>query len=196
MIRFNTPVPTHGKIYLRLGRKVRRIIRVRAALIAFLICLASVASPPKLGAQIAALTIGAAIQSLTALVKELENGAQVLIQQGNTALAQQQMLAPGILNQLIGQLSDTYKGRLDDTFEKVGTAQANLANDISNVLVQVENIEKGTATDAQTTIYKMQGGINQILNRLPLTKHEPVFYGMMVRDINSEIPKKGIDFEL
>jgi hypothetical protein len=169
-----------------------RALAVACALIA----LTFVPISPASHAQIEALTIGAAIQSLSDLANQLENAAQSLIQQGNTALAQQQMLAAGILKQLINQLSTTYKGRLDDTFEKLGTAQSNVANDVSDVLSTVKRLEKGTTEDAQATIYKMQGGVNQILNKLPLVSHEPIFYGMLVHDIYSPIPKKGFDLEL
>ena len=146
-------------------------------------------------AQLAAATIGSAIQNIQDLAKQLEDGAQVLLQQGNIALAQQQMIAAGILKQLVTQLSETYKGRLDDTFEKVGVAQSNVATDIQGALGQVKDIETKTAFDAQNSIYQLQGSINQILNKLPLVGHDPAFYGMVVHDVYAELPKTGVDLE-
>jgi hypothetical protein len=175
-----------------LGPAMRKILAVVVLICSFL---PSEMSPPA-SAQIAGLTIGAAIQSLTDLVKELENGAQALIQQGNTALAQQQMLAAGIMQQLINQMSDTYKGRLDDTFQKIGITQGNVAGDVTNVLKNVGQIEHATAADAQNIVYQLQGGVNQIIKELPFVSREPVFYGMLVYDIYSQIPKKGFDLEL
>lgn len=168
----------------------------RLVLLFFFLAFSSMAGWTPAKAQLGALTIGAVIQNIGELAKQLENGAQALLQQGNTALAQQQMLAAGILRQLVSQLDETYKGSLDKTFDKLGTAQSNLATDVTQVLQQVAGIEKKTASDAQATVYQMQTSVNQLLNKLPFTSREPVFYGMMVHDIYAEIQKKGVDLEL
>lgn len=170
-------------------RAVRRIV-LFLSIFAMIFGAAQVAR-----AQLAALTIGSAIQNIGELAKQLEDGAQALVQQGNTALAQQQMLAAGILRQLVLQLSDTYKGRLDDTFSSIATAEANVVNDVEGVLEDVSALEGKTATDAQEIVYKMQGGMNQIINKIPLVSRDPVFYGMIVRDAFSEIPRQGFDLE-
>ncbi|MDX0760535.1 hypothetical protein GOD62_32565 [Sinorhizobium medicae] len=171
-------------------KMVKRVVLILSLLAVFW------GSPQQTRAQLAALPIGSVIQNIGELAKQLEDGAQALIQQGNTALAQQQMLAAGILRQLVLQLSETYKGSLDATFSSLAGAEANVVNDVESVLDDVANLEGKTATDAQEIIYKMQGGVNQIINKIPFISHDPVFYGMIVHDAFSEIPKEGIDLEL
>lgn len=145
---------------------------------------------------LAALTVGSVIQNIESLVRQLETSAHALLEQGNNALAQQQITAAGILRQFALQLSDIYKGRLDDTFDKFAAAQGNIAMDVQKVLANVGGLEQKSAEDVQKTVYQMQGSVNQILRTLPLTTHQPVFYGMVVHDIYSEIARKGIDLEL
>lgn len=142
-----------------------------------------------------AVTIGMVIQGLKDLAKQVEDGAQVLLQQGNTALAQQQVLAAGSIKALVEQLSETYKGRLNDTAAKVAIGQGNLADDVNEIIKNVQLIEKNTATDARKTIYQLQGSINQIVGRLPFISRSPVFYGMLVYDVSSPFPTQGFDLE-
>jgi hypothetical protein len=147
-------------------------------------------------AQVGALTVGALMSNLTDLAQQLDESAQALLEQGNSAVAQQQMLAAGILRQLVTQLGDTYKGSLDLTFDKISTTQSNVATDITDILTQTKGLESKTATDLQGTVYKLQGGVNHLIGELPFTSKNPAFYGMIVHDIYSDLPKTGIDLEL
>lgn len=148
---------------------------------------------PLLGAS---TTIGQFIQGLEELVNTIENAAQNLLQQGNTALAQQQMLAAGILRQFLFEFRDSYRDSLAVTFEKISNTQSNIEGDTRKMLAAVHDLEKGTASDVQKAVYQLQGAANQIIKTLPFTSHAPVFYGMMVHDIYSELPQKGYDLEL
>lgn len=147
------------------------------------------------GAAATALTISALIDSLKSLAASLTADAASLIQQGNADLGQQQMLAAGSLTALANQLSDVYKGRLNDTATAAGVFQGNLANDAAGILRLAQGIEHQTATDAHSTVYQLQGSVNQILSRLPFSSRRPVFYGMQVYDVASAFPNKGYDLE-
>lgn len=163
---------------------------------AFFLCTLVLCFPLSGKAQLAALTIGSVIQNISELAKQIENGAQALIQQGNSALAQQQMLAAGILRQLVVQLNENYKGRLDDTFESLAGAQSNVVGDLDNLLNDVRGLESKAAKDVNAAVYKMQGSMNQLLNKIPFVRSEPAYYGMIVHDAFSELPKAGYDIEM
>ncbi len=71
----------------------------------------------------AAATIGSVVGGVRELIKELENSAQSLIEQGNNAAAQQQMLLSGILTKLLDQLLVNYGTALDKTVSTRSTAR-------------------------------------------------------------------------
>jgi len=161
-----------------------------------LVFVAALSAASMAHAQAGVLTVGALIQGLQELAKQVENSAQTVLQQGNTALAQQQMIAAGSMRSLATQLSETYKDRLNDTASKISFAQGNLEQDASKVLEQVKGIEKGTSDDVRDRVYQLQGSVNQLLNRLPIPGKVPVFYGMLTYDIGTAFPNKGFDIEL
>ena len=168
----------------------------RVAAFALLTCFSIGLSQIRAQAQIGALTVGAFMNSISELARQLDESAQALLEQGNSALAQQQMIAAGILRQLVAQLGDTYKGSLDLTFDKISTTQSNVASDVTAILTQTSGLESKTTKDLQETVYKLQGGVNHLIGELPFTSKNPAFYGMVVHDIYSDLPKTGIDLEL
>src|SRR5262245_49007842 len=56
---------------------------------------------------LAGITIGGFLASVRATIKQLEDSAHSLIDHGNIALAQQQMLLAGILRSLVEQVGTT-----------------------------------------------------------------------------------------
>jgi len=64
------------------------------------------------GAAVAAGTVGAFLDGLRSTVKQLEDSAHSLIDHGNIALAQQQMLLAGILSRTIEQTAAAYGNAL------------------------------------------------------------------------------------
>lgn len=151
---------------------------------------------PAAHAQAGAVTVAFLVDGLKDLALQLEQTSRSLLQQGNTALAQQQMIAAGSLRSLATQLSDIYKGRLNDTASKIAIGQSNLALDANQILSQALVLEKATAADVKTTVYQIQGTVNQLMGRLPFVGSNPAFYGMLVHDVGSPFPKKGFDLEL
>lgn len=168
----------------------------RKILACLCLLIATIVDPGTASAQAGAVTIGVLIQGLQGLVRQLESSAQTLLQQGNISLAQQQMVAAGSVGALANQLSEIYKGKLDDTAQKVAIGQTNLADDAVKIISQGQVIEKSTASDIRSTLYQLQGSVNQLINRLPFTGRNPVFYGMLVYDVSSAFPNKGYDLEL
>ena len=182
--------------YAAMSNKGAGVLRQIAAVA---VAAAALGAPIGLHAQAGALagitTIASLIESLNSLAGTLTADAQSVIQQGNADLGQQQMLAAGAITALANQLSDIYKGRLNDSVTSVSIIQGNLVNDATAILQRAQGIETATATDAHSTVYQLQGSVNQLLSRLPFTNRAPAFYGMQVYDIASAFPNKGFDLE-
>lgn len=182
------------------GAKVWRALFASARRVAIAVCtvtaLFSAGIPAPAKAQAGVVTVAFLIDGLKDLASQLEQAGRSLLQQGNTALAQQQMIAAGSLRSLANQLSDIYKGRLNDTASKIAIGQSNLAFDANQVITQAQQLEKSTASDVKTTAYQVQGAVNQLMGRLPFVGSNPAFYGMLVHDVGSPFAKKGFDVEL
>lgn len=170
--------------------------------LAFLVAMMVICSPvpykearAQAGA-VSAVTVGAALEGLRNIVKQLEQSASFLLSQGNNALAQQQMLLAGILKSVIEQASVAYADSLNKTFNQLNVAEQNAFNDLFATTKQFSDLEKQTSKDVQATIYKTQGAANQILNRIPLVKKTPVFYGITVRDLTADPSQNPADIEI
>jgi hypothetical protein len=147
-------------------------------------------------AETAALTIGATLEGLRNIVKQLETSASFLLAQGNNALAQQQMLLAGILKSTIEHASVAYADSLNKTFSQMDVAEKNAFDDLFVITKQLSTLEKQTANDVQAIIYKTQGAANQILNRVPLIKRVPIFYGITTRDMMADPSQNPADLEI
>ena len=159
-----------------------------------------VASSENVSAQVAApaaaMTIGAFLDGLKGLVQQLEQSASDLLAQGNNSLAQQQLILAGTITQTINQISSAYAGALDKTFGQLNTAEMNTFTDLASTVNQLTNLESKSSDDVQKLVYKTQGAANQLLDRLPLTKHFPVFYGASVRDLMADPSQSPADIVL
>ncbi len=150
----------------------------------------------QIAAPVAAMTIGAFLDGLKSLVQQLEQSASSLLAQGNNSLAQQQLILAGTIKQTIDQVSSAYGGALDKTFGELNTAEMNTFNDLASTVNQLTHLEDKTSGDVQKLIYKTQGAANQLLDRLPLSKRFPVFYGASVRDLMADPSQSPSDVEL
>jgi len=165
------------------------------------LALGQLTSPPLVRAQAEAVAVGGmaisgVIEQLSDLARQLESSARTLLEQGNNALAQQQMLLSGIIQGLVTQLETTYADSLQKTFEEIGTAEYNAAADLLRAVDLVQKLETKTAADIQATIYSLQGAANQLLNKIPLVKRYPVFYGVSARDLLTNPGESPADIEI
>jgi hypothetical protein len=148
------------------------------------------------GAAIAAGTVGAFLDGLRSTVKQLEDSAHSLIDHGNIALAQQQMLLAGILSRTIEQTAAAYGNALDKTFAQLSVAEQNTFKELADQVNSVSKLEDKSATDVQGIVYKTQGAANQLLDRLPIGERYPIFYGMTVRDLTTDPAQHPADVEI
>lgn len=147
-------------------------------------------------AALAGGTIGGFIDGLKSLVKELEDSAHSLIDHGNTALGQQQMVLAGIISKVIEQLSTAYGNALGKTFEEISGAERDTFSSVTQSIGDINKLREMTATDIQNAIYKTQGAANQLIDRLPLTERYPLFYGLTVRDLTTDPGPNPSDIEI
>jgi hypothetical protein len=129
-------------------------------------------------------------------VKQLEDSAHSLIDHGNIALAQQQMLLAGIISRTIEQLSVVYGNALDKTFSQLSVAEQNTFKNLADQVNGLGNLEGKTFRDIQDSIYKTQGAANQLLDRVPFGSRYPIFYGVSVRDLTTEPAQRPADVEV
>ncbi|MET4493546.1 hypothetical protein [Bradyrhizobium sp. LA7.1] len=154
------------------------------------------ASAQIVAAGVAAGTIGAFLDGLRATVKQLEDSAHSLIDHGNIALAQQQMLLAGIISRTIEQVSSAYANALDKTFSQLSVAEQNTFKGLSEQVDALSGLEDKTSSDVQQVIYKTQGAANQLLDRLPFGERYPIFYGVSIRDLTTDPAQHPSDIEI
>ncbi|MCP3414207.1 hypothetical protein NLM16_08855 [Bradyrhizobium brasilense] len=173
----------------------------------FLVCCAVLASltlvqaPAPTAAQVvtaglAAGTIGAFLDGLRSTVKQLEDSAHSLIDHGNIALAQQQMLLAGIISRTIDQVSAAYADALSKTFDQLSVAEQNTFKGLADQVDSLNTLEGKTSADVQQAIYKTQGAANQLLDRLPFGERYPIFYGTSIRDLTTDPAQHPSDVEI
>src|SRR5690606_11804892 len=115
-----------------------------------------------------AMTVGAFVQGMNTMIAQLEASARALLEQGNNALAQQQMLLAGILRGTVSQVSAAYVDSMGATAKEVGVAEQNLFNDLLASVGEIDKVRESAGQDVRASMYKAQSASNQILNRLPL----------------------------
>jgi hypothetical protein len=136
------------------------------------------------------------ISGLKGLAKQIEDSGHSLIEHGNAALGQQQVLMASTLNATISQFEQAYKNSLNLTFDKVDVQAQNAYKELDKTVKNADKIRTATVTDAQHLIYQTQGAANQLLAILPLTKRTPVYYGFTTRDILTAAHASPTDIEI
>jgi hypothetical protein len=143
-----------------------------------------------------AVTIGQFMQGLHDVIQQLETSAHSLIDQGNIALGQQQMLLAGILQQTLDKVGSTYAKALNTTFGQLSVAEQNSFSQLYETINKMKDLEAHTASDVQAIVYQTQGAANQLLDRLPFVDKYPVFFGAAVRDLTLNPDQQPSDIEL
>jgi len=127
--------------------------------------------------------VSAIINGLKGVVKQIEDSGHSLIEHGNVALGQQQVLMASTLSATIDKFAEAYKGSLTLTFDKLDVQTQNSFKSLEAVVKSADKIRSSSVADAQNLIYKTQGAANQLLGVIPLLKRPPVYYGFTTRDI-------------
>lgn len=142
-----------------------------------------------------AAAVSGLISGLKDLVKQIEDSGHSLIEHGNVALGQQQVLMASTLSATISQFQEAYKSSLTLTFDKVDVQTQNAYKSLDSLVKNADKIRASTVADAQHLIYKTQGAANQLLGTLPFAKRRPVYYGFTMRDIliAANIPPTDIE---
>jgi hypothetical protein len=158
-------------------------------------------STPPAYAQVTEIIAGGAtltglISGLKGLAKQIEDSGHSLIEHGNAALGQQQVLMASTLNATISQFEQAYKSSLTLTFDKVDVQTQNAYKELDKTVKSADQIRSATVADAQRLIYQTQGAANQLLQTLPFTKRTPVYYGFTTRDILAAAHASSTDIEI
>lgn len=144
-----------------------------------------------------ALTLSQAISSIEGLVRQLEQSARSLIEQGNTALAQQQMTLAGAIRAMITQLEKAYADSLQKTADQLTTVEKNVRDDLLRISRDLQDSIKLGSSELQSRIYQTQTTANQLFDKsLPLTSRAPLLYGFQTRDILGAFESSPADIEV
>lgn len=165
---------------------------VRIALISVL--LASPPARPALGFN--DMTPAGFVREMGGLVRQIEQSASSLAAQGNSELAQQQLLMAALLKQVIQQINTSYADAMTKTFAQLNVTQANSFRDIRDLAKRVATGQDTLTKDVQATIYRSQDVANQLIDRLPFSNPTPVYYGMTARDLLSDRGGSAVDIEI
>src|SRR5580700_5588684 len=139
------------------------------ALSVFLLC--NSAYLPQASAQVPEIIAGGAtlsglISGLKGVVKQIEDSGHSLIEHGNIALGQQQVLLASTLAETIRQFEGAYAKSVTLTFDKFDVQTQNAYNALDQLVKNADRIRSSTVADAQNLIYKTQGAANQLLGTL------------------------------
>lgn len=154
------------------------------------------ASPEALLPQGTALTVGAVLGQVRTLITQAEDSASHLIQAGNTAAAQQQMLLAGLLRGVLEQAEAAYGRSLEKTIDGLVAAERDAFGNLQETLRSIERLKSGTAADVDALIRQTQAASNQVLSQIPLVKRHPTLAGIRTRDILAEFDENPKDIEI
>jgi hypothetical protein len=141
-------------------------------------------------------TLTGLISGLKGLAKQIEDSGHSLIDHGNAALGQQQVLMASTLSATIAQFELAYKSSLTLTFDKVDVQTQNAYRALDKTVKDADKIRTATVADAQRLIYQAQGAANQLLSVLPFANRTPVYYGFTTRDILAAAHASPTDIEI
>lgn len=165
---------------------------VAAALILVLLLLPLNSAP----AQSGGLTVGQLLIGLKGLVSQLEESSESLLEQGNNYASQQQMLLAGTIQAAIERIEKAYADSLQSTYDAFTVAEANAFSDLEELLKNLDHTALGIGRNLDALVYKTQGGMNQILDRLPLIDRYPTYYGLRTRDLLRPVQTVPHDIEI
>lgn len=140
-----------------------------------------------------AITFALLIQSVNDLIKNLESSARALIEQGNNALAQQQLILASTLRGTITQVQAAYASSLQKTYDALTVTEKNTFDNLKNL---ADSVQQQLAQSASDLIFQTQSAANQLLDRLPLTRREPVLMGAKVKEFLSTQDQNDADISL
>jgi hypothetical protein len=136
------------------------------------------------------------VSGLSDLAKQIEDSGHSLIDHGNAAFGQQQVLMASTLNATIAQFEKAYKSSLTLTFDKIDVPTQNAYRALNKTVKDADKIRTATVADAQRLIYQAQGAANQLLGTLPFATRTPVYYGFTTRDILAATNASPADIEI
>ena len=142
------------------------------------------------------LAVPLIISQLKSLITSAEVAASNLIQQGNVAAANQQMLLAGMLTGTLRQIEDAYGRQLDKTLDAYSKAQRDTFNNFNGVLRNISQLEAKSVQDLEAIIRQVQGASNQVLAQIPFVARHPVIYGVRTRDILVAFDESPKDIEV
>lgn len=152
-------------------------------ILTLLLCILLITGGLNTEAQVAptVLTLGLLIKSMQGLVKTIKDGAQDLLQAGDVDAAEQQMLLAAIIERTINAIQQAFSKSLDDAYEKLGTQEKNVYDQLKLLGDDARDIEQKTNQDVSDRIFQAQSAANQILDRMPFTDQSPILMGVKVK---------------
>lgn len=150
-------------------------------------------TPARAQGPATAITFAALIDSVNGLIKTLESSARALLEQGNDALAQQQLILASTLRSTIKQIQDAYASSLQKTYDALTVTEKNTFDNLKDL---ANNVEKQMSQDVSDLVFQTQSAANQLLDRLPLTHREPVLMGAKVKEFLGTRDQSDADIAL
>ena len=138
-------------------------IRLVARLFAFscLVVLFTFGPIPRSHAQATALTVGVIADRLHHLIDDANRAASDLLQQGNTAAAEQQFLLAGLLQGTLDQIQRAYGSQMRSTVESIGGVETDAFQNLNKSLENVRDLETKTVSDLEAVVQQAQSAGNQ-----------------------------------
>jgi hypothetical protein len=143
-----------------------------------------------------ALTIGMVFQQIRDLIKDLDNRASALLQQGNSVAAQQQMLLSGLLSGTLRQMEEAYATQMNATVDRLMGAEKDAFTNLQITLDDVKRLQASTAEDVAKITRQAHAATTEVLSRVPFANKYPVVHGLLTRDVLAEFDEHPDDIQI
>lgn len=141
-------------------------------------------------------TLAAGFVGMNQTIDHLEQSGHNLIQAGNAAVGQQQIVIASTIHSSIEQMQKAYSDSLTRSFSDLDSTRQNNYRDLQKLLGKADDIRSKSVADAQALIYMTAGQTNALLGRLPFAQRYPVYFGTITHDILASIEPSPVDFEI
>ena len=142
------------------------------------------------------LTVGMVFQKIRDLIKDVDNRASALLQQGNSVAGQQQMLLSGLLTGTLREMEEAYSKQLNTTVDRLMGAEKDAFTHLQLSLDDVKRLQAGTAQDVARITRQAHAATTEVLSRVPFANKYPVVDGLQTRDVLAEFDPQPDDIQI
>ena len=106
------------------------------------------------------------------------------------------MLLAGTIQAAIARIEKAYAESLQKTYDAFTVSEKNTFADLERLLKNLNQSALDMNQNVDSLVYKTQGSLNQLLDRLPLIDRYPVYYGLRTRDFLRPVQATPYDLEI